>query len=91
MAKKKSPGKFAVGSKVRVREGIGSPEFPEISIAGWGGTIVEVSGKGETLQCVLEWDDATMSAMPADYLKKCETGNLYHAMACLPEDHLDAV
>jgi|CXWL01.1.fsa_nt_gi hypothetical protein len=89
MAKKKSPGKFAVGSKVRVRDGIGSPEFPEISIAGWVGTIVEASGKGEDVQCVLEWDEATMQGMPADYVKKCEEGNLYHAMACLPEANLD--
>jgi len=89
MAKKKSPGKYAVGSKVRVRDGVGSPEFPEISIAGWVGTIVEVSGKGDAIQCVLEWDEATMGAMPPDYVKKCEAGNLYHAMACLPEADLD--
>lgn len=89
MAKKKSPGKFAVGSKVRVKTGITSPEFPEISIGGWVGTIVEASGKGDAVQCVLEWDDTTMSSMPADYLRKCEAGNLYHAMACLPEEHLE--
>lgn len=30
-----------------------------------------------------------MQGMPADYVKKCEEGNLYHAMACLPEANLD--
>lgn len=90
MAKKKSPGKYAVGSKVRVRTGVASPEFPEISIAGWIGTIVEVSGKGDAVQCVLEWDEATMQGMPAEYVQKCESESLYHAMACLSEEHLEA-
>lgn len=88
MAKKKTPGKFEVGTKVRVRDGVCSPDFPAISFAGWVGTIVEVSGKGDSIQCVLEWDDTTVQAMPSEYVQQCEAGNLYHAMACLPEENI---
>ena len=89
MAKKKvTVGSIAEGMHVRVREGVVSPEFPEISIAGWSGTVCEVSGKASPTSCVLEWDADTVSKMPADYVTRCEQGGLYHLMACLSEDAL---
>lgn len=91
MAKKKVIGSIAEGMRVRVRDGVVSPEFPEISIAGWTGTVNEVTGKASPTSCVVEWDAETLAKMPADYLKKCEEGNLYHLMACLSEDNLAPV
>lgn len=90
MAKKKSLGKFPVDSKVRVKPGVPSPEFPEITLEGWSGTVCEVSGKGDAIRYVIEWDQTTLSAMPAEYLQKCEQDGLFHAMACLGEDTLEA-
>ncbi|MDB5387131.1 MAG: hypothetical protein JWM11_2777 [Planctomycetaceae bacterium] len=91
MAKKKTLGRISEGTRVRVREGTTSPEFPEISIAGWTGTACEVTGKPPAISCVLEWDADTLARMPADYVAKCEAGGLYHLMACLSEDVLDPV
>lgn len=88
MAKKKVIGSIAEGMRVRVREGVMSPEFPEISIAGWTGTVSEVTGKASPTSCVLEWDAETISRMPAEYVTRCEQGGLYHLMACLSEDAL---
>lgn len=88
MAKKKVIGSIAEGMRVRVREGVMSPEFPEISIAGWTGTVHEVTGKASPTNCILEWDPDTVSMMPADYVSRCEQGGLYHLMACLSEDCL---
>ena len=90
MAKKKSVGKFSEGTRVKVREGINSPEFPDVSLAGWTGTVNEVSGKPPSVSCVIEWDDATVKGMPSDYVKRCEQDGLYHLMAFLPEDALDS-
>jgi len=90
MAKKKTLGKYPVGSQVRVKDGVPSPEFPDISLGGWIGTVAEVSGKAEPFSYVLEWTDATLQNMPPDYVQKCEQEGLYHAMACLSEDALES-
>ena len=88
MAKKKASGGL-VDSRIRVKPGVNSPEFPEISIAGWTGTVVEMTGKPPEHKVIIEWDAATMAAMPADYVTKCEAGQLYHAMASLNGDDVE--
>lgn len=89
MAKKKVLiGSIAEGMRVRVKEGVTSPEFPEISIAGWTGTVCEVTGKASPTSCVLEWDTNTVSNMPPEYVSRCEQDGLYHLMACLSEEAL---
>lgn len=82
MAKKKASRGWE-GKSIRVRDGVTMPEFPNVSIAGWTGTIVE-AGAGEAPQLIIEWDAATMSRMPEDYQKHCETQGLYAGMACIP-------
>ena len=85
-----SSGKLTVGSRVRVRAGITSPDFPEVSFAGWAATIVEFSGKKPNQKFILEFDDAVVAAMPADYLNKCEEQHLLYTMACLTGDQIEA-
>lgn len=58
------------------------PEFPEVCIAGWSGTIVE-AGAGDAPQLIIEWDAASMARMPAAYQQHCEAQGLYSGMACL--------
>ena len=88
MAKKKASGGLE-GSRVRVKQGVQSPEFPEISLAGWIGTVVETSGKPPEQKVILEWDVATIAAMPAEYVSKCESGQLYYVMASLGSDDVE--
>lgn len=83
MAKKKAAGGWDEGARIRVKADVASPEFPEISIAGWTGSVVEVSGKPPALKLIVEWDDPTLGAMPADYVSRCEAQQLFHRMACL--------
>lgn len=78
------------GQKVRVRSGINAPDLPEFSIAGWSGTIAQISGKKSEQKVFIEWDDETVSAMDARYLKACEERQLYHLMACLTAEDLEA-
>jgi hypothetical protein len=84
MAKKKASGGLE-GARVRVKEGVTSPEFPEVSLAGWTGTVVETSGKPPAVKVVIEWDGETMAKMPADYVSRCEAQQLYYQMACLTD------
>jgi hypothetical protein len=83
MAKKKASDELAAGARVRVKEGTTVPEFPEVSCAGWTGTVVEASGKKPNTKYVIEWDDATIAALPESYLKTCEAQGLFYRMACL--------
>ena len=46
-----------VGTKIRVKEGIASPEFPDFSYSGWVGSVVELTGKKSARKYVIEWDD----------------------------------
>jgi hypothetical protein len=90
MAKKKPAGLFPVGGRVRVKDGVNSPEYPDISFAGWTGTVQEVSGKPPNLSYVIEWSPDTLRQIPADYKARCERDNLFHLYALLPEDQLEA-
>jgi hypothetical protein len=88
MAKKKASNGLE-GSRIRVRAGVASPEFPEITIAGWTGTVVEVSGKPPAAKVIIEWDASTLSAMPPEYVKQCEAQQLFYQMACLAEGDVE--
>ena len=90
MAKKKVSGGLE-GSRVRVKPTVQSPEFPEISLGGWIGTVVEMSGKPTEQKVLIEWDVATIAAMPADYVSKCESGQLYYIMASLDAGDVEPV
>lgn len=86
---KKAGGKLAAGARIRVKEGVMAPEFPDLSMSGWTGTIAETSGKKADPKFIIEWDDATLGGMPPDYLKKCEEQQLYFKMACLRGDEIE--
>jgi hypothetical protein len=83
MGKKKASG--LEGARVRVRAGVMSPEFPDVTFAGWTGTVVEVTGKPPSAKVVIEWDGETLGRMPKDYVARCEAQQLYYQMACVGE------
>jgi len=89
MAKKKATGGLDEGARIRVKASVASPDFPDVSFAGWTGSVVEVSGKPPAQKFIVEWDTATISAMPADYVARCEAQMLFHAMACLGAEDLE--
>ncbi len=92
MAKKKATGGLGEGTRIRVKPGVVSPDFPDVSFAGWTGSVAEVSGKPPAQKFIVEWDRGTVAAMPADYVARCESQMLYHAMACLgPDDFEPAI
>lgn len=86
-----SSSKVVIGSRIRVKEGVSSPDFPDISFAGWTGMVVEFSGKKPKQKFIIEFDDSVVATMPPDYLKRCEEQRLLYTMACLEGDQLEAV
>ena len=91
MAKKKSAGKLGEGTRIRIRDGVTAPEFPDVSCAGWTGTIADVIGKKAEPQFVVEWDAATLERLPAAYREQCEQRNLLYTMACFPRESFDVL
>jgi hypothetical protein len=83
MAKKKTSDELAVGGRVRVKPGTSVPEMPDVSCAGWTGTIVEATGKKPNTKYVIEWDEPTLAAIPESYLRTCEAQGLFYRMVCL--------
>lgn len=93
MGKKRSAGRaaFAVGTQIKVKSGVTSPDMPDFPLEGWTGTVAELATKKPPRKYMVEWDDATLDAMPTGYLEFCEQRQLYHRMICLTEDDLEAV
>ena len=82
MAKRQS-SKPKAGQRVRVKDGITMPEYPDIDIAGWTGMVLETQGRGSDSKVILEWDDPALEAMPASYREECESKQMLYTMACL--------
>lgn len=64
-----STGKLPIGSRVRVKDGVMSPDFADVSFAGWTATIMEFSGKKPNQKFIVVFDDAVIAAMPPGYLQ----------------------
>lgn len=87
----RSTTKLTVGTRVRVKDGVVSPDFADVSFAGWTATILELSGKKPNQKFIIEFDEAVVAAMPPDYLKRCEEQRLLYTMACLDAAQLEPV
>jgi hypothetical protein len=81
---------LVVGTRIRVKAGVSAPDVAEVSIEGWTGMVAEIAGKKAERKYIVEWDQATIDAMPPEYLAACERMQLYHIMACLEGDDLEA-
>jgi hypothetical protein len=75
--------KLPAGTPVRVKSGIPMPEFPDVDISGWTGTVSDSQGRGLDLKYFVEWDSATLARIPEAYHRHCESHGLFHGMVCL--------
>lgn len=79
MARNKSNSdtlRFQTGNQVRVKHGVRDPDFADIPLGGWAGTVKEVEqAKGQTTY-LIAWDRATLRKMHPVYKKRCERDGL---------------
>ena len=87
--KPSTPPKFAVGDRVRVKYGTADPDFPDIPLGGWAGTISEVRHDGKTHLYLIEWSQFTLDNMPAIFRKRCERDGLDEESSWLGEEDLE--
>ena len=88
--KKKPPfeAKFAVGTQVRVKPGITDPDFSDIPLGGWAGTIREVDQRSDPPTYLIEWNQHTLKHMHPLYHKRCERDGLEVESMWLGEDDI---
>ncbi len=55
-----APARLSVGTNVRVRFGVSDPDYPDLSIGGWAGTIVRTNDDSTT-PCLVRWDWNTLA------------------------------
>jgi hypothetical protein len=83
------PSRFQPGDKLRVKYGFRDPDFPDIPLGGWSGTVKEVErAKGETTYLVT-WDRATLKGMHPIYKKRCERDGLEVESMWLGDEDLE--
>jgi hypothetical protein len=84
-----APARFKRGDKVRVKRGVPDPNFPDIPLGGWAGTVEEVDRpEGETTVLVA-WNRTTLRDMHPIYKKRCERDGLELESMWLGEEDLE--
>lgn len=81
---------FEPGAKVRVKRGVTDPDFPDIPLGGWAGTIEAIEqAEGQTVY-EIEWDGSTVHGMHPVYRKRCDRDGLDPARMWLDEQDIEA-
>jgi hypothetical protein len=58
-----APAKFSVGMIVRVKAGTMDPDFADIPLGGWTGTIQDVDQQARSRVYLIEWNQDTLDRM----------------------------
>jgi len=79
------------GTFVRVKPGVRMPEYPSLDISGWTGHVHQLVRKPAHNGYLIEWDEPTLAAIPAEYIRKCDERGLLHDMAFLKKDQIEPI
>jgi hypothetical protein len=79
---------FAVGTQVRVRPGTSDPDFADIPLGGWAGTINEVDKRSAPPTYLIAWNRYTLDHIHPVYRKRCERDGLELESMWLSEDDI---
>lgn len=80
---------FKVGDKVRVKSGVNDPDFPDMPLGGWTGTVTEIIEHKGRFDCVFKLDDRTLKNVHPIYKKRCERDGLDFETMGLGEEDLE--
>src|SRR3954447_7280699 len=84
-----APPCFQPGDRVRVRSGVTVPDFEDIPLGGWSGTIETVEQVDDQITYEIEWDRRTLDGMHPVYKKRCERDGLDPATMWLGEEDVE--
>lgn len=89
-ARSRRTPRFEPGAKVRVKSGVRDPDFPDIPLGGWAGTVKEVEPAKAGTTYLVAWDRATLGGMHPVYKKRCERDGLELESMWLGDEDLEA-
>jgi len=84
------PARFAVGDRVRVKPGTADPNFKDIPLGGWAGTISELDRRSNPPTYLIEWNQHTLDQIHPIFRTRCERDGLDVESAWLGEADLEA-
>src|ERR687885_2256291 len=65
-------GKFPARSRVRGKAGTTDPDFPDLPLGGWTGTVREIDRNAHPASYLVEWDRHTLRHIDPAYRSRCE-------------------
>ncbi len=72
---------------MRVKHGVRDPDFPDMPLGGWSGTVTEIIEHEGQINCVFELDERTLASLHPIYKQRCEIDGLdYEFMGVGQED-----
>ena len=80
---------YNIGDMVRVKSGETHPDFPDIPLGGWSGTIEEIEPSDDETVYQIGWDRRTLAAMHPVFLKRCERDDLIVENLWLDDDSIE--
>lgn len=87
--KPRATAKWAVGTHVRVKSGTTDPDFPDIPLGGWAGTVQEVDQRSAPPTYLIVWNQQTLNQMHPIYRKRCERDGLELESMWLGEEDIE--
>jgi hypothetical protein len=81
--------RFQIGAKVRVKAGVRDPDFPDIPLGGWAGSVKDVQQAEGQTRYLIAWDRATLRGMHPVYKKRCERDALELELMWLGDEDLE--
>jgi hypothetical protein len=78
-----------VGAAVRVKKGVKDPDFPDMPLGGWAGTVIEVDAATPELLYRVEWNAFTLENMHPICRTRCERDGLDLTCSWLGADDLE--
>jgi len=81
--------RFSIGDAVHVKAGTKDPDYADMPIGGWAGTILEVIPKANSTGYLVEWNERTLAAMHPVYRTRCERDNCDYDAMWLDETELE--
>ena len=81
--------RFQVGDSVRVKYGVIDPDFSDVPLGGWSGTVKEVEQADDEITYDIKWNKRTLDGMHPIYRKRCERDGLEMQSMWLGEEDLE--
>ena len=80
--------RFRVGTRVRAKNHVMDPDYPDLPLGGWTGRVADVQ-KGTVTNCLVRWSPETLQSVHPIYRNRCERDDFCLDRTRLLEEDLE--